>query len=93
MATATDTTDTTATTGDATAERIRELNEQIKIVQAATDAGQAYANAYEKALKSIAESQEQCAAAIGDEWVSSTVGAQAQYTRYLIKLNKRELLS
>jgi DNA-binding protein H-NS len=76
-----------------TVERIRELNEQI--LEAGKKAGSAYLSAYEKALQSIADYQEQVAKQTDVEWVSTIVDAQARFTRELTKLyvsTGRELL-
>jgi uncharacterized Ntn-hydrolase superfamily protein len=67
-----------------TVERIRELNEQI--LDAGKKAGGAYLNAYEKALQSIADYQEQVAKQTDVEWVSTIVDAQARFTRELTKV-------
>jgi hypothetical protein len=78
---------------EATVERIRELNEQI--LEAGKKAGGAYLSAYEKALQSIADYQEQVAKQTDVEWVSTIVDAQARFTRELTKLyvsTGRELL-
>ena len=87
----------TQTTGteavEATVERIRELNEQI--LDAGKKAGGAYLSAYEKALQSIADYQEQVAKQTDVEWVSTIVDAQARFTRELTKVyvsTGRELL-
>jgi hypothetical protein len=79
MATAT----TNRNTAEAT-ERIRDLNEQI--VEAAKKAGGAYLQAYEKALESIADYQQNAAKHTDIEWVSTVVDAQARFTRELAKL-------
>lgn len=78
---------------EATTERIRDLNEQI--LDAGKRAGGAYLDAYEKALQSIADYQEQVAKQTDVEWVSTVVDAQARFTRELTKLyvnTGRELL-
>jgi hypothetical protein len=78
---------------EATVERIRELNEQI--LDAGKKAGGAYLSAYEKALQSIADYQEQVAKQTDVEWVSTIVDAQARFTRELTKVyvsTGRELL-
>jgi hypothetical protein len=78
---------------EATVERIRELNEQI--LDAGKKAGGAYLSAYEKALQSIADYQEQVAKQTDVEWVSTIVEAQARFTRELTKVyvsTGRELL-
>ena len=67
-----------------TVERIRELNEQI--LDAGKKAGGAYLDAYEKALQSIADYQEQVAKQTDVEWVSTIVDAQARFTRELTKV-------
>jgi len=67
-----------------TVERIRDLNEQI--LEAGKKAGGAYLSAYEKALQSIADYQEQVAKQTDVEWVSTIVDAQARFTRELTKL-------
>jgi hypothetical protein len=69
---------------EATVERIRELNEQI--LDAGKKAGTAYLAAYEKALQSIADYQEQVAQQTDVEWVSTIVDAQARFTRELTKV-------
>jgi hypothetical protein len=69
---------------EATVERIRELNEQI--LDAGKKAGGAYLSAYEKALQSIADYQEQIAKQTDVEWVSTIVDAQARFTRELTKV-------
>jgi hypothetical protein len=69
---------------EATVERIRELNEQI--LDAGKKAGGAYLSAYEKALQSVADYQEQVAKQTDVEWVSTIVDAQARFTRELTKV-------
>ena len=91
MATATAT--DTKNTVDETTERVRELNERI--LTASKKAGGAYLDAYERTLQSIADYQEQVAKQSDVEWVSTTVDAQARFTRELTKLyvsTGRELL-
>jgi len=67
-----------------TTERIRDLNERI--LDAGKTAGGAYLDAYEKALQSIADYQEQAAKQTDVEWISTIVDAQAKFTRELTKL-------
>jgi hypothetical protein len=89
MATATD----TKNAANETAERIRDLNERI--LTAGKKAGGAYLDAYEKALQSIADYQEQVAKQTDVEWISTVVDAQARFTRELTKVyvnTTRELL-
>ena len=69
---------------EATVERIRDLNEQI--IDAGKKAGGAYLSAYEKALQSIADYQEQVAKQTDVEWISTVVDAQARFTRELTKV-------
>ena len=78
---------------DQTTERIRDLNERI--LTASKNAGGAYLDAYERALQSIADYQEQVAKQTDVEWVSTIVDAQARFTRELTRLyvsTGRELL-
>ena len=85
--------DQAQTTNDETTQRIRDLNERI--LDAGRKAGGAYLTAYEKALQSIADYQEQVAKQTDVEWVSTIVDAQARFTRELTKLyvsTGRELL-
>ena len=66
-----------------------------RILTAGKKAGGAYLDAYEKALQSIADYQEQVAKQTDVEWVSTIVDAQARFTRELTKLyvsTGRELL-
>jgi hypothetical protein len=67
-----------------TVERIRELNERI--LDAGKKTGGAYLDAYEKALQSIADYQEQVAQQTDVEWISTIVDAQARFTRELTKV-------
>jgi hypothetical protein len=67
-----------------TTERIRDLNERI--LDASRKAGGAYLDAYEKALQSIADYQEQVAKQTDVDWISTIVDAQARFTRELTNL-------
>jgi hypothetical protein len=83
----------TQSTMDETTQRIRDLNERI--LEAGKKAGGAYLNAYEKALQSIVDYQEQVAKQTDVEWVSTIIEAQARFTRELTRLyvsTGRELL-
>ena len=83
----------TQTTMDETTQRIRDLNERI--LDAGKKAGGAYLTAYEKALQSIVDYQEQVAKQTDVEWVSTIIEAQARFTRELTRLyvsTGRELL-
>jgi hypothetical protein len=76
-----------------TTERIRDLNERI--LDAGKKAGNAYLDAYEKTLQSIADYQETAAKQSDVEWISTVVDAQARFTRELTKVyvsTGRELL-
>ena len=80
-------------TMDETTQRIRDLNERI--LDAGKKAGGAYLTAYEKALQSIVDYQEQVAKQTDVEWVSTIVDAQAKFTRELARVyvsTGRELL-
>jgi hypothetical protein len=80
-------------TMDETTQRIRDLNERI--LDAGKKAGGAYLTAYEKALQSIVDYQEQVAKQTDVEWVSTIIEAQARFTRELTRLyvsTGRELL-
>ena len=83
----------TKTQTEATTERIRDINEQI--LDAGKKAGNAYLDAYEKTLQSIADYQETAAKQSDVEWISTVVDAQARFTRELTKVyvsTGRELL-
>jgi uncharacterized membrane protein len=67
-----------------TVERIREINERI--LEAGKRTGGAYLDAYEQALKSIADYQEQVAKQTDVEWISTIVDAQARFTREMTKV-------
>jgi hypothetical protein len=84
----------TKTQTEATTERIRDLNERI--LDAGKKAGNAYLDAYEKTLQSIADYQETTAKQTDVEWISTVVDAQARFTRELTKVyvsTGRELLN
>jgi hypothetical protein len=83
----------TKTQTEETTERIRDLNERI--LDAGKKAGNAYLDAYEKTLQSIADYQETAAKQTDVEWISTVVDAQARFTRELTKVyvsTGRELL-
>jgi hypothetical protein len=65
------------------AERLRALNEQI--IEASKKSGQAYMEAYEANLKSIAEHQAKLAGSSDVEWVSTLLNAQADFTREMAR--------
>ena len=64
---------------EATAERIRKLNERI--IEAGKGAGEATLTTYEKALKSIASSLERGPGSSDVEWVSNLATTQAKFIR------------
>jgi hypothetical protein len=64
-----------------TIDRIRDLNERI--VENARKGGNAYLDAYERALSSIAGYQESVANATPVDWMQSVIEAQAKFTREL----------
>jgi hypothetical protein len=83
----------TKTQTEETTERIRDLNERI--LDAGKKAGNAYLDAYEKTLQSIADYQETAAKQTDVDWISTVVDAQARFTRELTKVyvsTGRELL-
>jgi hypothetical protein len=76
-----------------TADRIRELNEQI--IGAAGEAGSTYLDIYERALASMAGYQEQLAAATPLDWMQRVLEAQATFMRDIGELyasTARELI-
>jgi hypothetical protein len=78
------TTAKTQKTSDDSAERIRELNEQI--LDAGRGAGNAYLDAYETALGSIADYQQQAAKQTDVDWLSTLLDTQARFTREITKV-------
>ena len=71
---------TTVSAVEATADRIRAINERI--IDSGKQAGESSLRAYEELVKSIADAQEQAGAASAD-WVSAFDRAQARFTREL----------
>ena len=69
---------------DATAERIRQLNEDI--LAFGRQAGQSFLDAYEATLKTFAEYQDKVADASQVDWVASMARAQANFTREVADL-------
>jgi hypothetical protein len=65
------------------AERIRDLNERI--IDASRRAGSSYLDAYENNLKSVAEYHDKLAEATPVEWLSTLLGAQADFVRDVTK--------
>jgi hypothetical protein len=64
---------------EATAERLRDLNERI--LESSRKAGQSYVDAYEKTLNSIADFEDRIGKASQVEWISTLAHAQADFTR------------
>ena len=69
---------------EATAERIRQLNEEI--LAFGKQAGASFLDAYETTLKSFAEYQDKVADASQVDWVASVARAQANFTREITDL-------
>ena len=69
------------TTFEAASERVRDLNERI--ISETKKAGNVTLDAYESALRTIADYTEQVGAASPIEWVSTIAQAQADFTRDL----------
>jgi hypothetical protein len=71
---------TTVSAVEATADRIRAINERV--IDSGKQAGESSLRAYEELVKSIADAQEQ-AGTSSAEWVSAFGRAQARFTREL----------
>jgi hypothetical protein len=69
---------------EATAERIRQLNEEI--LSFGKQAGASFLDAYETTLKTFAEYQDKVADASQVDWVASIARAQANFTREMTDL-------
>ncbi len=69
---------------DDAVQRIRELNERV--IEAARTGGTAYLDAYEQALKSMADYQQQMADASPVDWIQRVVETQAEFTREVGRL-------
>lgn len=74
--------ETGASTVEATARRVRDLNERI--IESSRRAGTASLDAYEKLLRNVADFQES-AGARGGEWVTNFGKAQAGFLRELAR--------
>jgi hypothetical protein len=68
---------------DETSERIRQLNEQV--LNFGRTAGIAYLEAYEAALKTFADYQDEFAGSMPNESLSSLARAQANFTREVVQ--------
>ena len=75
---------TSTSDADATAERIRQLNEEI--LAFGRQAGQSFLDAYETTLKTFAEYQDKVADASQVDWLASMARAQANFTREMASL-------
>jgi hypothetical protein len=79
---------------DATADRIRELNEQV--LESGRNAGVSFLDAYEKTLKTFADYQDKIGDSSQVEWVATVAHAQAKFTREVSEAyttSARELLA
>ncbi len=77
--------DSTSTSeAEATAERIRQLNEEI--LAFGRQAGQSFLDAYETTLKTFAEYQDKVADASQVDWLASMARAQANFTREVTRV-------
>src|SRR5438552_755813 len=72
---ATGTTETKNTTQE-TADRLSDVNERI--LEASRKAGNAYLDAYEKTLESVADQQEKAAKQTDGEWISTVLDAAGE---------------
>jgi hypothetical protein len=72
-----------STDTEETAERIRQLNEEI--LDFGKQAGQSFLDAYETTLRTFAEYQDKVAESSNVEWVSSIARAQANFTREIAR--------
>ena len=79
------TTQTKSTTeAEATANRIRDLNEQV--LEVGRNAGVSFLDVYEKSVKTFADYQDKVADSSQVEWVSNLAHAQAELTRGVAKV-------
>jgi len=83
----------TANEAEATAERLRDLNEQL--LELGRKAGVSLLDAYESTAKTVADYQDKLADQAQVEWIASAARAQANLTREVSKVYAnigRELL-
>ena len=83
----------TANEAEATAERLRDLNEQV--LELGRKAGVSLLDVYESTAKTVADYQDKLADQAQVEWIASAARAQANLTRELSKAyanTGRELL-
>ena len=64
---------------EATANRIRDLNEQV--LEVGRNAGVSFLDAYEKSVKTFADYQDKVGDSTRVEWLATVVHAQAKFTR------------
>ena len=82
-----------ATEAEATADRIRDLNEQV--LEFGRDAGVSFLDAYEKSVKTFADYQDKVGDTSQVDWLATVAHAQANFTREVSKAyatSARELL-
>ena len=82
-----------ANQAEATADRIRDLNEQV--LEFGRTAGVSFLDAYEKTVKTFADYQDKVGDSSQSEWVSTVARTQAKFTREVSKAyatGARELL-
>jgi hypothetical protein len=82
-----------ANEAEATADRIRDLNEQV--LEFGRNAGASFLDAYEKNVKTFADYQDKVGDSSQVDWVASVAHAQAKFTREVSKAyatSARELL-
>ncbi len=78
---------------NANAQRLRAVNERL--LEAGRQAGNAYLDAYERTLKSIADLQDRTGRSTDVDWLSGIATAQADFTREVAQATAsagRELL-
>jgi hypothetical protein len=78
---------------EVTADRIRDLNEQV--LEFGRNAGVSFLDAYEKTVKTFADYQDKVGDSSQVEWVATVAHAQANFTREVSKAyatSARELL-
>ena len=73
-----------ANEAEATADRIRDLNEQV--LEFGRNAGASFLDAYEKNVKTFADYQDKVAETSQVEWISNLAHAQAELTRGVAKV-------
>ena len=82
-----------ATEAEATANRIRDLNEQV--LEVGRNAGVSFLDVYEKSVKTFADYQDKVGDSSRVEWLATVAHAQAKFTREVSEAyatSARELL-